>query len=52
MNIKILKLIEQNSKLSTSDLSSLLNISEVEVINEIAKLEDEKVICGYNTIIN
>ena len=52
MNIKILELLEKNSKLSTSDIATFLSISEEKVISEIAKMEEDKIICGYNTVIN
>ncbi len=48
----LLELIESNSKLTTSDIADSLGASELEVVNEISKLEKDKVICGYNAIIN
>ena len=30
----------------------MLGVSEVEVANEIAAMEKENIICGYNTIID
>lgn len=52
MKEKILKLIENNSHLSTSDIAKMIGLDEAEVITLIAELEADKVICGYNTIIN
>jgi DNA-binding Lrp family transcriptional regulator len=52
MKEKILKAINKNSKLSTEDLSKMLGTSEAEVAAIIKELEDEKVICGYPTLIN
>ena len=52
MKEKILKAINKNSKLSTEDLSKMLGISEEEVKTTIRELEEEKVICGYPTLIN
>ena len=52
MKEKILKLIENNSKLSITDISKIIGISEEEVLVLIKELETDKVICGYNTIIN
>lgn len=49
---KILKNLEQNSRIDLKDLSIMLGISEVEVANEVAKMELEHVICGYHTLIN
>ena len=52
MKTQILKLLETNSRLSTLDLSKELNLDEREIIRLIGELEADKVICGYNTIIN
>ena len=48
----ILKLIENNSRLPIHDLAVMLDVSEVDVANEIADMEKEGVICGYSTLIN
>ncbi|MBC7959853.1 MAG: Lrp/AsnC family transcriptional regulator [Vallitaleaceae bacterium] len=52
MRNEILEAIEKNSKITSKDLSVMLGKSEVEIENEITALENEKVICGYNTLIN
>lgn len=52
MKEKILKAINKNSKLLAEDLGKMLGISEEEVKAIIKELEDEKVICGYPTLIN
>lgn len=52
MREKILKAIHKNSKLSAEDLSKMLGISEEEVKTIIKEMEDEKVICGYPTLVN
>lgn len=52
MREKILKAIDKNSKLSAKDLSMMLEVSESEVQDELNKMEDEAVICGYPTLIN
>lgn len=52
MNYDILKLIENNSKLTYKDISKILNIDEVTVINEIEEMQKNKVICGYTTLID
>ena len=49
---RILKNLEFNSRIDLHDLSVMLNISEVELANEIADMEREKIICGYPTLIN
>ena len=52
MKQEILKLLEKNARLSTSDISKMLGQSEEEVIRVIGELETDKIICGYNAIIN
>lgn len=52
MKEKILRLIENNSRISTYDISKMLGIEESQVISFIGELEADKIICGYNTIIN
>ncbi len=52
MKEKILKLLENNSRLSTLDISRMLGIDENDVIALIGEMEADKIICGYNTIIN
>ena len=52
MKSKILKALETNARLSTSDLAKMLNVEEKEVIRVIGELEADEVICGYHTIIN
>jgi len=52
MREKILSLLEKNSRIDIKDVAVMLGISEVEVANEIADMEKENIICGYNTIID
>lgn len=52
MRQAILKLLESNSKLSSEDLAKMLDASPQEVEKEIKKLEEEKIILGYGTLIN
>lgn len=52
MRSQILNLIETDAKLSVSDIALALNLEETTVINEIAKMEEEKIICGYATLID
>lgn len=49
---QILKLIENNSRMSTKDIATMLSLDEAMVINEINEMEKEQIICGYNTVIN
>lgn len=49
---ELLKLIEKNSKIETTELSKMLGVSEADVLNEMAELEKEHIICGYLTLID
>src|SRR5574344_253558 len=52
MREKILEAIEKNARIEIKDLAVMLGISEIELVNEIAEMEKEKIICGYHTLIN
>lgn len=52
MRNKILSIIDKNSKLSPKDIAAMIGVSEEEVEKEIAAMENEKIICGYTTLIN
>lgn len=49
---KILGCIEQNAKINVADLAVMFGLNEVDVANEIADMEKERIICGYNTLID
>lgn len=52
MREKILSIIERNSRIDMRELAVLLGMEEIDVINEIAAMEKEGVICGYHTLID
>ena len=52
MREEILSLLEKNSRINTKELAVMTGLSEVEVINEISKMEQEGIICAYHTLIN
>lgn len=52
MRTKILELLEENSRYSVADMALMLGLTEEEVARTIKTLEDEKIICGYKTLIN
>ena len=52
MRKELLSILESDSRLTASEIAVMLNVSENEVIEEIKKLEDEKIILGYRTLIN
>lgn len=49
---ELLELLEQNNTLTTKQLATILNKTKEEVSAIITKLENEKVIVKYQTIIN
>jgi len=49
---KLLKILKDNARLSTKELSAMLNRTEVEIINQISELENNGIIKGYKTLIN
>lgn len=52
MRKELLNILESDSRYSTKELATMLNTSEEAVAEEIKKLEDEKIILGYRTMIN
>lgn len=48
----LLSLLENNARLTVTDLSMALNDCEEDVASTIKELEKKKVICGYHTLIN
>ena len=52
MREELLKLIEKNSRMNTADLAKMLGVEEIDVVNELANLEKEHIICGYLTLID
>ena len=52
MRKKILSYLEKNSRIDTRELAIILGEEESAVTEEIKKMEEEKVICGYHTMID
>lgn len=52
MRERILDILENNGRIDLHELSIRLGIDEAVIANEIADMEKEHVICGYNTLIN
>lgn len=52
MREKILTFIEKNSRIDLKELAIVLGVDETTVVNELQKMEEEHVICGYHTIID
>ncbi len=51
-DIKLINLLQQNSKQTAKQLSLLVNLSTTAIFERIKKLEKEKVIEGYVALIN
>ena len=52
MNKKILKLVEENARLTPHDIAVVTGLSEEEVKSEIAAMEADGIIKGYKGIID
>ena len=52
MREELLAIIEKNSRIDTKDLAVLLGVQEIDIINELQKLQEEGIICGFHTLIN
>lgn len=52
MRDELLSILEKNSRIDFKELAILLDKTEPEVLEEISKLEQEGIICGYHTLIN
>ncbi|MFV0479440.1 MAG: Lrp/AsnC family transcriptional regulator [Anaerorhabdus sp.] len=51
-DLKLLDALKADPRISTVDLADILNESEEEVIKSKERLEKEKIICGYHTVIH
>ena len=52
MRDELLAIIEKNSRIDLKELAVILGVQEIDVVNELAALEAEGIICGYHTLIN
>ena len=52
MREQILTFLEKNSKIDLKELAILLGSSEEVIANEVQKMEEEHIICGYHTLID
>lgn len=52
MREKILTFIEKNSRIDLGELAILLGSDEVTIMNELETMENERIICGYPTLID
>lgn len=49
---EILRNLETNSRINIAELAVLLDVEKTAVANEVARMEREKIICGYHTLID
>ena len=52
MDEKILGIIEKNARISTREMAVVLGTEEIEIVNAIQHMQDEGIICGFNTMID
>ena len=52
MRAQILNIIETNSRIDVSELALRVNADEQAVLNELEAMENERIICGYHTLID
>lgn len=52
MREKILTFIEKNSRVDLKELAIMLGVDEAAVASELSAMENERIICGYHTLID
>lgn len=52
MREELLRIIERNSRIDLKELAIILGVEEIDVVNELAAMEAEGIICGYHTLID
>ena len=52
LRLEILKYLEKNSRVDLGELAVLLGVSEVDIANAMSNMEQEKIICGYHTLVD
>lgn len=52
MNTDILKLLETDSRMTVKDMAIMLGLDEAAVAADIKAMEQDKIICGYHTMID
>ena len=52
MREQILTFLEKNSRIDLGELAVMLGSSEEIIANEVAKMQEEGIICGYHTLID
>ena len=52
MREELLLVIEKNSRIDLKELAVILGVEEIDIVNELADMEKEGIICGYHTLID
>lgn len=52
MREELLAIVEKNSRIDTKELAVLLGVQEIDIVNELQKLQEDGIICGFHTLIN
>ena len=52
MREQSLAILEKNSRIDLKELAVLLGVEELDIVNEMAAMEKEGIICGYHTLID
>ena len=52
LKVRILTIIEKNSRINIAELAVMLGTEEIEIANALQELEEDGIICGYHTMIN
>ena len=52
MREQILTFLEKNSRIDLDELAVMLGSSETVIANEVAKMQQEGIICGFHTLID
>lgn len=52
MREQILTIIEKNSRIDLNELAIMLGVDEASVVKELEAMENERIICGYHTLID
>ena len=52
MNVKLLKLLSKNARLSDEEIAVMTGLNENEIHSEVAKMESEGLIRGYKAVVD
>lgn len=52
MRERLLGVLEQNGRVTVEQLATMLEISQSEVISELCRLEEDRLILGYHTVVD